>query len=805
MRISLAWLAELVSLPPTRDLVHGLTFAGLEVERVEERGAGLEGVVVAKILESSPHPKADRLSVTKVDAGGETLQIVCGAKNYAVGDQVPLARVGVTLPGGQKIEAASLRGVQSFGMLCSERELGLSLAHEGLWILPAELHPGTPVAEALGLRDTILELNVTPNRPDCLSHLGVAREVAAIFRLPRTVPTPAPAWPPFDGRLPPEPTIEAVDRCGLYLGLAVGGGRALVSPSPLWMRSRLEACGIRAIGLAVDVTNLVLLELGQPLHAFDLRRVGEGIRVRRAQADERLVTLDGVERKLASDDLVIAAGAAPVALAGVMGGEASGVLPDTEALYLEAAWFQPAGIRRSARRHGLHSESSHRFERGVDPGLAPMALRRAVELLAGAVPGLGAAAPQRAEGQRPVARAVALRFERVGALLGSEVSADESRGKLSALGLAMVSNSQGTGRFEVPSHRFDLEEEVDLIEEVARLRGFERIPRALPPNVLPPTPPRRHARPLAAARAVLSDHGFFEALNLSFSGGPSAEPFAEGAPITLQNPLKSEDAQLRSSVLPGLLQNLRTNLARLPQVAGAPPPLRLYELGVTFRWPGAGERTEGPAHERLRLGLLAHGPRAPVGWATGREPFDFYDLKGLVEALLERLGAHGEARFERCERPWLHPRSATRLTVGAVELGAMGELHPAVADRLELPRGIFAAELDAEGIFSRSAAPRPGDVPRFPAVLRDLALVVDEPVGAETARSLLRAAGGELLEAVLLFDVFQGGSLPAGKKSLAFSLRFRAKDRTLTDDEVAKAHAELVAAAEEKLGAALRG
>ncbi len=806
MRVSLAWLAELVPLPPPSELERGLTFAGLEVERVERRGEGLEGVVVARILETAPHPKADRLSVTQVDLGGERLQIVCGAKNYRVGDRVPLARVGAVLPGGKKIEAASLRGVQSAGMLCSERELGVSDApgaDAGLWILPEELPLGANVAQAMGLRDTVFELNVTPNRADCLSHLGVAREVAAIFRAKLRPPPEEPAALDFVAPLPPEPRLMDAERCGLYLGGALSAGRGLVGHSPLWMRSRLEACGIRAIGLAVDVTNYVLLELGQPLHAFDLREVGEGIRVRRARAGEPLVTLDGVRRTLSDDDLVIAAGERPVALAGVMGGEASGVLPDTEALYLEAAWFSPEGIRRSARRHGLHSESSHRFERGVDPTLAPRALRRAVALIAQAIPGTRAAAPQGAEGRRPAPRAVPLRFARVGALLGCEVPAEESRGQLAALGLVEVAHAQGTGRFEIPSHRFDLEIETDLIEEVARLRGYDRIPKALPPIATPPAPERRHGRALSATRTLLGDHGFFEALNLSFSGGPMAEPFGEGEPVALVNPLGAEQGRLRTSLLPGLCQNLQTNLSRLPQIAGAPPTVRLYEIASSFRWPTEDERSGGPTHERLSLGLLAHGPRQPISWATGREPFDFYDLKGVIEALCERLGA--TVRFDRGEARWLHPRSAARLVVGdGGGAGVFGEIHPAVADRLGLPRGTLLGELDLAPLFAAGAAARFEGLPRYPAVLRDLALVVDAGRSAAEVATLLREAGGELLEALLLFDVFEGGSLPAGKKSLAFSLRFRAADRTLTDDEVAKSHAALVAAAEQGLGATLR-
>ena len=803
MRVSLGWLAELVELPSVDALARGLTFAGLEVERQERLFDGLDGVVVAQLLRRDPHPQADRLSVVEVDLGGERLQIVCGAQNYKVGDKVPLARVGTVLPDGKRIEAAALRGVQSFGMLCSERELGVSDSHEGLWILPPELPLGGPVAVAMGLCDTVFEVNVTPNRADCLSHLGLAREVSAIFHHPLKPP------PPLGSResgpaSPPAPRLEATERCGRYLGQAVASGSPLDRPSPPWLRARLSACGLRPIGLAVDVTNYVLLELGQPLHAFALDQIQAGIVVRLALEGERLTTLDGLERNLTADDLVICAGPRPVALAGVMGGAESSVAAGTRALYLEAAWFEPEGIRRTARRHGLHSESSHRFERGVDPELQARALGRAVALLAETAPDLTVARAQAAEGKRPGRRVVALRPEKVGALLGDEVPATESRDLLVSLGLV----EESTGRFQIPSHRFDLELEVDLIEEVARLRGFDRIPETLPARGLPPPGERRHGRALDATREVLSAHGFSEALNFSFIAGAAVAPFTDEArrPVALKNPLKAEQGELRTSLLAGLCQNARLNLARLTQAAGEPPAVRLYEAGIVYRWPSAGERTEGPVHEARQLGLLAYGPRAPVGWASGREPFDLYDLKGVVEAILERLGiASDGTKFERAEIGWLHPRSATAVVLRGGRVGRFGELHPTVAERLELPRGIFVGELDGEALFDAATEPRCAGLPRFPAVLRDLALVVDEGTSGAAISAALREAGGPELEELLLFDVYRGAPLPAGKKSLAFSLRFRAADRTLTDEEVLARHAAMIALARERLGAEPRG
>ncbi|HUB05731.1 MAG TPA: phenylalanine--tRNA ligase subunit beta [Myxococcales bacterium] len=802
MRISLGWLAELVDLPEERALVDGLTGAGLPVDKVERLGESLAGVVVARILESHPHPKADRLSVTTVDAGAEKLQIVCGAKNYRVGDLVPLARVGTSLPDGHRIEAAKLRGVESFGMLCSQKELALSEDHEGLWILPPELTPGAELATALSLRDTVLELDLTPNRGDCLSHLGVAREVAAIFSRPLRTPQALAASGRFEGTLPAPPVIEAPTRCGRYQGLAVGG-RNLTSRSPPWMSARLEACGVRAINLAVDVTNYVLLELGQPLHAFDLAALKAGVRVRLARGEEKLRTLDGADRILSPDDLLICDGERPLALAGVMGGEASGVAAGTAALYVEAAWFEPRGVARSARRHGLHSESSHRFERGVDPELPPRALARLVALLARAGAEPAPAPAQLAEGTLPARRSVSLRYERVGQLLGDPVPSQESRGVLERLGFGIVEEGPGQVRADVPTFRFDVEGEADLIEEVGRLRGYDSIPATLPGRALPPPREPPQARPLAAARAALEAQGFSEAVNYAFLAGPATEPFRGGTPVALQNPLKSEQGALRTSLLPGLCLNLRGNLAHLSQVAGALPAVRLYETGRTYRWPEAGERPEGPLVERPTLSFVACGTRMPIGWATTREVFDFFDLRGIVDALVERAGIDG-AEVAPAAAPFLHPRSASALSIGGKGAGLLGELHPEAARVLDLPPGVFVAELDAEVLFAGAKVPRFRGVPRFPAVLRDIALVVPEATSSEAVSKLLRREGGPLLEAAILFDVYRGPPLREGTKSLAFSLRLRAPDRTLRDEEAEAVQAALVAAARQALGATLR-
>ncbi len=641
MRVSLSWLAELVEIRDPAAVPDALTFAGLEVERVEQLGVGLEQIRVARILSSQPHPKADRLSVTEVDAGGSRLQIVCGAKNYQVGDLVPLALPGTVLPGGRRIEQAELRGVQSAGMLCSSEELGLGLEQpsEGLLIL-SQGKPGERFIDALPVVDTILDINVTANRADCLSHLGIAREVAALTGGALRPAHPDPRPGAERGRIAaslPGPRIEDPERCGLFLGQPLSA-EALHGPSSFVMRFRLQACGIRPIGLAVDVTNSVMLELGQPLHAYDLDRLHDGIVVRSARPTEKLVTLDGVERQLDPDDLLICDGKLPIGLAGVMGGRATEISSTTRRLYLEAAYFEPTGIRRTAKRHGLPSEASHRFERGVDPGLPERALARAIALLSAAAPGVGVGEVQTATGRLPAPRRVTLKPSRAGELLGRPVSAEELVGRLRSVGVTSASESAGPGDgeavFDIPSHRQDLTEAVDLISEVGRLAGYEAIPASAPRHGFAAVPQHPRDRLQAELREALTGAGFSETVHYSFLSGALAEGFRQGGgSVSLVNPLNQERDRLRQSLLPSLCERVRFNLAQLTRDAGVAPSVRLYELARTYRWPENGERAEGPAVENHRLGLAWHGPRFPFGWGSSRELADSSDVRGLLETL----------------------------------------------------------------------------------------------------------------------------------------------------------------------------
>jgi len=800
MRISLRWLAEYVPLPPPEELARRLTGAGLEVEGVERVGGGLDGVVAARILSAEKHPAADRLSVVRVDAGGEPLQIVCGATNWKVGDVVPLATVGTTLPGGTRIEQASLRGVESSGMLCSARELGLSPDASGLLLLPAGVLPGTRVAEALALEDVLFEVNVTPNRPDALSHVGIAREVAAITGRRVTLPAPALSQRGGPASEAVKVRIETPERCARYAARVVEGVR--IGPSPMWLARRLESCGVRSISNVVDATNFVLLELGHPLHAFDLDKVaGREIVVRAARPGETMTTLDGQERKLSPDDLVIADRDRASALAGVMGGGDSEISPGTTRVLVESAWFEPAGIRRTSKRHGLHTEASHRFERGADPGMVLPALDRCAALVAdlsgGAVrKGVVDAHPRR---HRPMQ--VPLAWSRPAQVLGVPVSRKEARRILGALGFEERKAGPKGAVFKVPSWRPDVAREEDLIEEIVRLKGYDAIPEHLPPiaNANPSLPPEAVA--LARIREALEASGYSEAVNFSFVAPQDLAPLGDGPrAVPLRNPISAELALMRTSLVPSLLRNAAHNLR---QRVG---DVRLYEVAHVYGAPDPDVGGDEPAAEDERLGGVALGRRSPPGWAAGADAVDFHDVKAAIEGLLDGLGVAG-ARWRSGGPAWLHPRSAATLELasgGAPEpAGFAGEIHPRAAAAFDLPAGVFAFEVRLSPLVSRArlVAPYRG-VPRFPAVLRDLAVVVAEGATAEEVMGLVREES--LVEAVTLFDVYRGPPIPEGRKSLAWAIRYRASDRTLTDSEADAAHARIV----ERLraaGAELRG
>ncbi|HEX9243325.1 MAG TPA: phenylalanine--tRNA ligase subunit beta [Anaeromyxobacter sp.] len=804
MRISLSWLSEYVTVPSPEEAAKRLTAVGLEVEAIERTGQGLGGVVAAKILASEPHPNAEKLSVTRVDAGrGEPLQIVCGAKNYAVGDVVPLATVGAVLPGGAKIEKAKLRGVESFGMLCSAKELGLSPDATGLLLLDRTIVPGTPIAKALLLEDVLLEVNVTPNRPDALSHVGVARELAAALGEKVKLPAPRLAEQGAPATDAVKVRIEAPDRCARYAARVVEGVK--IGPSPRWLARRLEACGVRSISNVVDATNFVLLELGHPLHAFDLDKVaGSEIVVRTARPGEKMTTLDGKERALSPEDLLIADRDRGSALAGVMGGGDSEISAGTSRVLLESAWFEPNGIRRTARRHGLKTEASYRFERGADPGMVIPAADRCAALIAelagGAVrPGIVDCHPR--EVRAPEVR---LRWARPAQLLGMDVAREDARKILTGLGFAERKGDADGATWQVPSWRADVSIEEDLVEEIVRTKGYDAIPETLPHGASDTPAEPLDARAVGRIRAALEAAGFSEAVNFSFVAerelAPFEQPVATGdgtgraLGIALKNPISADLSVMRTSLVPSLLKNVAHNLRQ--RIAD----VRLYEIASVYH-PGPNPK-DRPSAESVEVAGVILGRRSPVGWAAGGDAADFYDAKAAVSGIVEALGV--EASWQAKGGSWLHPRHSAKLLAGDDVLGVVGELHPRVAAAFELPRGVLAFRLSLDALLRAARlVPQHRPIPRLPAVLRDLAVVVDDGAAAAAVEALVREEA--LVEAVTLFDVYRGAPLPQGKKNLAFAIAYRAADRTLTDAEADAAHARIVKRLAQKLGAELRG
>ena len=801
MRISYHWLTTLLGADPGLDQVTAaLTLGGLEVEHVEHVGAHLRGVFVAEVVSSRPHPTSKNpLTLVTVDAGEGPAEIVCGAANVpAPGGKVCLAKLGATVLDKKGVpftlEARPVAGIVSAGMLCAEDELGLGNDHAGILILDPSLPKGMSLAELPGMVDALLTLNVTPNRGDALSHRGVARDVAALLHLPwNPPPTPA-ASLVLAERTASVLAVEVRDpwRCPRYAAAVVSG--VSVRPSPLAERVRLTRLGVRPINNVVDVTNLVMLETGQPLHAFDLAQVkGARIVVRRATEGEKLLTLDGAEQTLTADDLVIADAERPLALAGVMGGEHSGVHATTRDIVLECASFEPRGVRRTARRLGFHTESSHRFERGTDLTAVPDVAARAVSMFTALA---GGAVADGLLDVYPVPYApapITLRPARVGALLGVDVSRAESAEILASLG-CVVRDDGDVLTVTSPAHRSDLSREVDLIEEVARVRGVDRIPPTLPPTRGARAGATRDWKVRRKLRETLTALGLDEAIHMVFTSGDDLARVGldAGAAIRLANPLSEERSHLRPSLIPGLAA-----AAALARRRGE-HRVRLFELGAVF-----GPTETGLPDEQTRVGAVMAGPRE--SWLQRPDEVDLYDLKGLVEELVERL-TNVPASFDRegAAPVWAHPRAWARVRVGDVTVGYVAAAHPDVVERCDLVRSTVFAELDAGplGVVGRALAAKAPS--KFPSSRRDVALLLAKDVPAGEVLARLRALAGPLCESVTLFDRYLGSELPEGHHSLAFTLTFRADDRTLTEAEVDATCEAVTKGARESFGAAQR-
>jgi phenylalanyl-tRNA synthetase beta chain len=764
------------------------------VEALEEVAPDFSGVVAARVTKVEPHPQAERLRVTEVEDDRAVYRVVCGAPNVAAGKLYAFAPPGAVIAGGQKIKPAKLRGVASEGMLLAEDEMGLSPDHGGLMEIPQDLALGRDVAAALNLADVILEVAVTPNRPDCLSVLGLAREAAALLDRPLRHPEVIVAEVAEPAH--PLAKVTIIDAVGcpryaarLLLDLTVG-------PSPFWLRRRLQLAGLRAINNLVDVTNYVLLEFGQPLHAFDFKRLlgGEIVVRRPLQGESVFATLDGQERPLTRDTLLICDKEKPVALAGVMGGLESEVTGATRQVLIESAYFDPGAIRRTSKRLGLSTESSYRFERGVDPGGTIHALERAAQLMAELGGGRVTAGRIDAYPQPVYRPRLSLRVSRANAVLGTAMPGEEMRRLLTRLHLPAVKKDEDTLEVQAPSFRGDLEREIDLIEEIARLSGYEKIPVTAPRGELTTRRPGTEARLRGEARQILLGQGFFETVNYSFQSDKlQALPGDGQEALRLANPLSEEQALMRTSLLPGLLDALRRN--HLQQMAD----VRLFELSKTFL-PRAG--AELP-REELWLTAVMSGNREEASWLAAKAPLDFFDLKGVVETLLQGL-LIPDPSFRGLSLPGYFQQGA-RIFSGDLALGALGEVAPRIAETLDLEGSLWAFELNFEAL---AAASRPfplfTPLPRYPAVYRDIALIVAAEIpGARVAQELYYHGAPWLVEA-RLFDVYEGSPVPPGKRSLAFRLSYRDPGKTLTDEAVNRRHEALVQALKEKLGAELR-
>lgn len=835
MKASHRWLCELSGVDATpAEVAERLTRLGLEVEDVEVHGQHLDHVVVAEVRAVEAVEGKDKLQLVTVWDGEGDRKVICGAPNVpAPGGRVLLAKPGAVLPGDFEIAEREVGGVVSSGMLCSETELEIGSAESGIVVLgPGDPgKPGQLARDALGLEDHVFEIGLTPNRPDCLGHVGLARELALAFDVSFGTPSPgfptrlvsgvareelAEELPLIEGPNAPAtdtltlvdpregvPTvvpirIDAPDRCPRYAGGVVQGVK--VGPSPFWLRYRLHVLGVRSIDNVVDVTNLVLFELGHPIHAFDMARLrGPEIVVRLAEEGEKMATLDDVERTFTADDLLICDGGGPVAVAGVMGGADTEIRKDTRDVLIEVAYFDPRSIRRTSRRVGLHTDSSHRFERGVDPNAVPWAMRRAVSLLCGLAG--GAAAPIARDVYPEPVRSVQIELDpaHVGRLIGAPIEDGESRKALDAIGCAISPGEERGWRVSAPTWRPDLARPEDLVEEVARIRGYDAIPTELP-RVLPSgrgvSPRQRAARRLKEAAA---DLGLLEAVNFSFvSEADLSRSRVRTDAVAVANPLSEERAVMRTSLLPGLLSDV--GRARRHQSRS----VAQFEVARVYLPSG-----EALPDERLELGLVLAGERISHVGDAGR--YDFYDGKGALESILEAaFGVRPEVALDDSlaeTHPYLHPRRRAIVRVRGAVVGAVGEIHPDVGDDWDLDVRVVYATLGVDVLLDAlrdGGLPQARPLPRFPAVTRDLALLVAREMEAASVESALREAGSPLAEDVQLFDVYEGKGVPEGQKSLAYRIVYRDPDATLTDKRVEKAHAAVKKAATAQLGASLR-
>ncbi|EAT13790.1 phenylalanine--tRNA ligase subunit beta [Bermanella marisrubri] len=796
MKFSENWLREWVNPKlSTDELVAQITMAGLEVDAVEPVAGEFSGVVVGEVVKKEQHPDADKLALCVVSDGSETFQVVCGAPNVREGLKIPFAKIGALLPPGKdgkpfKIKKAKLRGVESQGMLCAEAELQLSDAYEGLMELPADAPVGQDFREYLGLNDSIIEVDLTPNRADCLSLKGLAREVGTLNNEdvcePKIEAVSASIQDTF------KVTLEDAESCPKYLGRVIKGVD-VSAQTPLWMVERLRRSGIRSIDPIVDVTNYVLLEQGQPMHGFDLAKLNGQIHVRKAKQDEKLTLLDGQEVKLDDDTLVIADDQKALAIAGVMGGEDSGVNSDTQYIFLEVAYFNPIAIAGKARKYGLHTDSSHRFERGVDFELQAPAMERATQLILEICGGeAGPVVESIEQTAMPASASIDLRADRVKEILALELPAEQIEEMLTRLGMKVSSTDAGW-KVDAPSYRFDMAIEADLIEEIARIYGYNKLPVNTPSAAIGLQVQEEVQTPVEVIKQLWVDLGYQEAITYSFVD-PKIQKLVDPSidALALANPISADMGVMRSTLWVGLIKAAEHNLNRQQDT------VRLFETGLRFVPQANGELEQTP----MISGILC-GQQVSKGWTNPSAKVDFYDLKGDVEAMLGLNGA-SDIRFERGEHSALHPGQAAKVVKNGKDIGLLGALHPELQKQLGIKTPLFVFELDLNAV-SEGVLPHFAPLSKYPEVSRDLAFVVEESVTWSQVEDIIREKAGDKLINVTLFDVYRGQGIENGRKSLALGLTWQDASRTLNDEEITSWVNDIVQSLAEGLDAQLRG
>lgn len=794
MKFSELWLREWVNPAISSEaLSDQITMAGLEVDGVEPVAGAFNGVVVGEVVECGQHPNADKLRVTKVNVGGDRLlDIVCGAPNCRQGLKVAVATVGAVLPGDFKIKAAKLRGEPSEGMLCSFSELGISEDHDGIIELPLDAPVGTDIREFLKLDDTTIEISVTPNRADCLGILGVARDVAVINQLPLVEPEMNPVKATIDATIPID--VQAPQACPRYLGRVVKGIN-VKAPTPLWMREKLRRCGTRSIDAVVDITNYVLLELGQPMHAFDLNRISGGIVVRMAQKNEALTLLDGTEAKLAEDTLVIADHEKALAMAGIFGGEHSGVNDETQDVLLESAFFAPLSITGRARRQGLHTDASHRYERGVDPELQFKAIERATALLLSICGGeAGPVIEATSDVDLPKAATITLRREKLDRLIGHHVEDAQVTDILSRLGCKVQHNGDHWVAV-APSWRFDMQIEEDLVEEVARVYGYNNIPDVPVKASLVMTKHREANLSLKRVKNLLVDRGFQEAITYSFVDPKVQALLHPGEEaLILPSPISVEMSAMRLSLWSGLLTAVVNNQNRQQS------RVRLFESGLRFV---PDTQADLGIRQDVMLSGVISGTKNEEHWDLARQAVDYYDLKGDLEAILELTGKMNDVQFKVEANPALHPGQSAAIYLRGERIGFIGVVHPELERKLDLNGRTVVFEMLWNKVADR-VLPDAKEISRFPANRRDIAVVVAENVPADDILAECKKVGANQVVGVNLFDVYRGKGVAEGYKSLAISLVLQDTGRTLEEEEIAATVAKCVEALKQRFQASLR-